>query len=47
MEFDEDAPFYCPVCDRLKENFEAAKKHVEDNHPDYDPLWYETYPEND
>jgi hypothetical protein len=42
---------YCPRCNRPKKStlslgdaLEQVKKHVEQNHPDYDPEWYDTYP---
>jgi hypothetical protein len=36
---------YCPRCDRRKKNWDELKTHVALQHPDHDPLWYETYPE--
>lgn len=52
MAFKTKGTLYCPRCDRkflessgpLRKRVEALKKHVRDNHPDYDPEWYDTYP---
>ena len=45
---------YCPRCDRpfnlTKKGLEALdqlKEHVANQHPDYDPEWYDTYPESE
>jgi len=42
-------PMYCPVCDRKydsekskKDTLDKVKKHVELQHPDYDPEWWDT-----
>lgn len=45
---------YCPRCDRMyigegtpeTRALAKVKKHVAGQHPDHDPLWFETYPEN-
>lgn len=44
---------WCPRCDRPydsqkseKDTLELVKKHVAEQHPDHDPNWHETYPEN-
>lgn len=43
---------YCPRCDRpfnsgtsQDATLELVKVHVAGQHPDHDPLWFETYPE--
>lgn len=44
---------FCPRCDRpyvgegTKETsaLEKVKRHVAGQHPDHDPQWFETYPE--
>lgn len=41
-------PYYCPRSCRKGRTYptlEAVKKHVRDQHPEYDPEWYDTYPE--
>ena len=48
---------FCPRCDRKfsnkndKETYARVMKrviiHVDDQHPDHDPYWYETYPEDE
>lgn len=41
---------YCPRCDRPYEGnsnddvLEKVKLHVQGQHPDHDPEWFETYP---
>lgn len=37
-----DRPYYAPTADEV---LEKVKTHVSGQHPDHDPLWYETYPE--
>jgi hypothetical protein len=44
--------YFCPRCDRKIESdistAEVEKKtrtHVSEAHPDYDPEWWDTYPE--
>lgn len=43
---------FCPRCDRpyfgktADEALENVKKHVAEQHPDHDPVWWETYPES-
>lgn len=41
-------PYYCPrSCHegRTYPTLESVKKHVAEQHTDYDPEWYDTYPE--
>lgn len=45
------APMNCPVCDRTYDSgttpestLEIVKNHVEEQHPDYDPEWWDTSP---
>lgn len=50
--FDTKGDLYCPRCDRkypndgskYKDRLEKLKKHVSFQHPDHDPMWYDTYP---
>ena len=53
---DPDGEWFCPrSCSIPGEDFsqktrayltlEDVKKHVREQHPDHDPLWFETYPE--
>lgn len=42
-----EGPVYCPRCDRLYPNLEAAKTHVAKQHPDHDPEWWDTHPSDD
>lgn len=44
---------YCPRCDRpyfgvfsYEGVLDRVKAHVREQHPDHDPFWYETYPED-
>lgn len=44
---------YCPRCDHKYDSLknreatlEIVKDHVAKQHPDHDPEWWDTYPEN-
>lgn len=45
---------FCPRCDRPYEGegiagktaLDKVKYHVREQHPDHDPYWFETYPED-
>lgn len=43
---------WCPRCDREYQEdtwtkaFDKVKEHVKGQHPDHDPQWYDTYPED-
>lgn len=55
MGFPKEGPIYCPRCDRIfstikekrVDTINRVKKHVAEQHPDHDSLWYETYPNSD
>lgn len=49
-----ETTFHCPRCDRsysskdfknLKQLEERVRKHVREQHPDYDPEWFDTFPD--
>lgn len=42
-----EGPVYCPRCDRLYPNLAACIEHVDKQHPDHDPEWYDTHPQDD
>lgn len=50
--FPEQGPIFCPRCDRAYrtvnekriDTIERLKRHVSFQHPDHDPMWYDTYP---
>lgn len=53
--FEAHGPLYCPRCDRAYttkketriDTIERLKKHVALQHPDHDPNWFDTYPNNE
>lgn len=39
---DEKKIWYCPRCDRPYDSLDEVKTHVTMQHPDHDPLWYDS-----